>query len=99
MSGELMNYATGTSSVQRYDRRVAAQAKRVHDEVRLAAFKSDGALGLAGHIMDGVVGLDTYRRMLSKDDPITTALLADIEQQAMFQVKRIQANLFNDWGL
>lgn len=99
MSDELMRYTSGEARVVRRDRAVAARAKSIHDEVRLAAFKADGALALAGHVMEGVVALDTHRRMLAGDDPVTTALLADIEQQALFSVKKIQANLYNDWGL
>jgi hypothetical protein len=99
MSGELMEYMNGDARVSRRDREVATRAKQVHDEVRLAAFKGDGALALAGHLMEGTVELDERRRALAKGDPITNALLADIEQTAVFQVRKIQSRLFNDWGL
>jgi len=99
MSGELMEYMNGNRRVARVDREVVGRAKAVHDEVRLAAFKVDGALALGGHIMEGVVGLDEHRRALAKDDPVTTALLADIEQTAIFAAKKIQSNLYNDFGL
>jgi hypothetical protein len=52
--------------------------------VRIKSFQADGALALAGHIMEGILGLDNRRRMLAQDDPITNALLADIQAQAMF---------------
>jgi hypothetical protein len=99
MSDELMRYMDGERRPARRDREVAAKAKPIHDEVRLAAFKADGAMALAGHIMEGVVGLDQHRRTLAANDPITNQLLADIEQQAIFSVKKIQSNLYNDWGL
>lgn len=41
-SGELMGFMNG-GRVERRDRQVAAPAKRIHDEVREAAFKADGA--------------------------------------------------------
>lgn len=99
MSDELMRYMHRDARPARYDRAVAARAKPIHDEVRLSAFKADGALALAGHIMEGVVSLDMHRRMLAGNDPVTNRLLADIEQQALFSVRQIQANLYNGWGL
>lgn len=99
MSGELMQYMNGDRRVARRDREVAGRAKAIHDEVRLAGFKADGALALAGHIMEGMVGLDEQRRMLAKNDPLTNTILADIEQQALFQVKKIQGRLFDEWGM
>jgi hypothetical protein len=99
MNNDLMLYTSGEARVVRRDRAVAARAKPIHDEVRLSAFKADGAMALAGHIMEGVVSLDQHRRMLAGNDPVTNSLLADIEQQALFTVKNIQANLYNGWGL
>lgn len=99
MSGELMEYMNGSARVARRDREVAAKAKAIHDEVRLVGFKADGAVALAGHIMEGMVGLDEHRRTLAKNDPLTNTILADIEQQALYQVKKIQGRLFDEWGL
>lgn len=99
MSSELMQYMQGTVAPAKQDREVIQQAKKIHDEVRLSAFKADGALALAGHIMEGVVGLDNHRRQLAGNDPVTTALLADIEQEAINSVKRIQRDLTSGWGL
>lgn len=96
---DLQEYVNGDARVARQDREVVAKAKEVHDEVRLAGFKADGAMALAGHIMEGAIGLDDHRRTLAGNDPIRNALLADIEQQAIFQVKKIQARLFDEWGL
>jgi hypothetical protein len=99
MSGELMRYVSGDVRPARVDRELVRQAKAVHDQVRLASFQADGAVALAGHLMEGMVGLDEHRRALAKDDPITNALLADIEQQAILSVKKIQANLYNGWAI
>lgn len=99
MSDELMRYVRGEARVSRPDRFVAGQAKAIHDEVRLAGFKVDGAFALAGHIMEEGVALDMRRRMLDKGDPVLRSILADFEQQAFFAAKKIQANLYNDWGL
>ncbi len=99
MSGELQRYAAGNVRPARMDRAVAREAKAVYDEVRIKAFQADGALALAGHIMEGILGLDQKRRTLAQDDPVTNALLADIQSQAMYQVKKIQANLFDDWNM
>jgi len=99
MSGELQRYASGNAQPARVDRAVARQARTVYDEVRIKSFQADGALALAGHIMEGVVGLDARRQALSQGDPITNALLADIQTQAMFQVRKIQAQLFDDWNM
>lgn len=99
MSGELQRYASGNARPARMDRTVARQAKGVYDEVRIKSFQADGALALAGHIMEGILGLDNRRRTLAQDDPITNALLADIQAQAMFQVKKIQAQLFDEWNM
>jgi hypothetical protein len=97
MSGELMRYANGELRPAKLDRDIAKKAKAIQDEVRTAAFKIDGALALGGHVMEGVVELDSRRRQLAGNDPLTNALLADIEQAALFAVKKIQSNLFNDW--
>jgi hypothetical protein len=99
MSGELMRYASGDERPARVDRAVATRAKVAHDEVRLRAFQADGALALAGHIMDGVTALDRHRRDLDQGDPVTRALLADIEQEALFSVRQIQRDLYNGRGL
>lgn len=99
MSGELMEYMNGDRKVARRDREVAGNAKTIHDQVRLAGFKADGAMALAGHIMEGMVGLDDQRRMLARNDPVTSTILADIEQQALFQVKKIQGRLYDGWEL
>ncbi len=99
MNNELVRYAAGTVDVPRSDRQVAARAKQAYDEVRLAALKVDGALALAGHIMDGVVGLDNHRQALSNGDPVTDVLLADIQINAVRKVKAIQNGLYDEWGL
>ena len=99
MSSELQRYVSGNVRPARQDRGLVGQAKVVSDDVRLRAFKVEGALALAGHIMEGVVGLDNRRRAMAQNDPITTALLADIQARALLQVQKIQAGLFEDWDL
>lgn len=99
MSGELMRYMTGEATPVRSERAVTGKARKLHDEVRLSAFKADGALALAGHIMDGVLQLDQHRRELAGDDPVINGLLASIENQAVRDITQIQKSLFNGWGL
>lgn len=96
--GELMRYSNG-EVVPKHDRAVARRAKAVHDEVRLAAFKADGALALGGHIMDGVVGLDQHRRALAKNDPVLNTMLAEIEATAVQSAAKIQADLYKGWNI
>lgn len=97
MNNELMLYATGEAPVPRRDRAVAAEAKSIHDEVGTAAFKVAGAVALAGHSMEQLAGLDQHRRMLAQNDPVTNSILADIEQEALMSVKKIQRGLYNGW--
>jgi hypothetical protein len=75
------------------------QRRRVIDEVRHAALKADGSIALAGHIMAGVMALDGERRHLAKEDPALNLLLAEIEGEAVQQVKAIQRSIFDPWGL
>lgn len=98
MSGELMEYMRG-APVPRYDRPVSRRAKRIHDEVREAAFEADGALALGGHIMEGAVGLDEKRKGLQDGTPERDMMLADIMKQAVSTCAGIQANLYNGWRL
>ncbi|MCA1701750.1 MAG: hypothetical protein LC808_00140 [Actinobacteria bacterium] len=79
-------------------RRMLPELKPVYEEVQLAAKKADGAMALAGHIMEEVVELDRYRRHLGSDDATLHLLLAEIESTGVQQVKRIQRGLFNDWS-
>jgi hypothetical protein len=56
-------------------------------------------LALARHIMDEAVALDRHRRSLDKGDPVISAILADIGQEAILSIKNIQADLCNGWDV
>lgn len=98
MNDDLMRFFTGERT-PRPDRAIVSQARQTRGEVQIAGFKADGAMALAGHIMEGVVDLDAHRRMLAGQDPLLNALLADIEQTALFSVKKIQTSLYSQWKL
>lgn len=72
------------------------KAMEIRNETRLTALQADAALALGGHIMEGVVELDKYRRRLAQEDVTTNLLLAEIEAETIQQVKRVQRSLFND---
>ncbi len=78
---------------------VGRTTKRIYDEVREAALKVDGSMALGAHAMHSVLRLDAHRQSLSQGDPVTSALLSEIEAAAIQQVKAIQANLFNVWNV
>lgn len=99
MDNELMRHVTGQELAPHRDRAVARKAKRVYDEVRLRALQADGALALGAHIMEGVVGFDDLRRELSSGDPITNALLMEVEAETVRQVKSTQRKLGDSWDL
>ena len=97
MNDDIMRFLAGDAP--RTSRAVVSQAKQTRTEVQLAGFKADGALALGGHIMEGVVCLDGHRRLLAGNDPLLNTLLADIEQTALFQAKKIQTGLYSQWKL
>ena len=99
MTGDLARFAKQEMSPRKQDRAVAAAAKLVFDEVRLAALKADGAIGLAGHIMEGMTGLDERRQTLSTGDRANDIMLTEIQIAALRAVKAIQAKLYNQWGM
>lgn len=98
MDNGLMLYSSG-APVPGRDRKVAKQGKDVFDEVRLRGMQIDGAMALAGHIMEEAVELDAKRLSLAAGDPMTAALLADIEATALRQAKAIQSSLYSRWGI
>ena len=99
MEKKLVRYTTGQVAVPRKDKLVAGQAKEIYDETRLAGFKVDGALALAGHIMEGVVELDNLRQSLTQGDQIQDLMLSQIQGNALRQVIKIQSGLYEGWGL
>ena len=82
-----------------FDYGMRSKVKSVQDEVRLTAIKAEGALALAAHIMEGVIGLDEHRKSISAGDPVTDVLLTEIEVAAVRHVKSIQGSLYNNWRL
>lgn len=99
MPNELIRYARGELQPRRVDREVARAGRVIFEEVRLAAMQVDGAVALAGHIYEGVVELDAYRRSLGRDDVVLQLQLGEIQHTALRQIQRIQANLYSDWSL
>lgn len=98
-NNQLVRYTTGEVVPRKADKAVAAAAKKVYDETRLAGLKADGAMALAGHIMDGYVMLDQKRQALTDGDPVLNAMLAEIQVAAVRKVKSIQSNLFDGWEM
>ena len=97
---ELVRYTKGEVRPLRQDRALVAEAKEAFDEVRLTSFKVDGAIALAGHVMEKVHELDVHRRSLAGDDPVTNQILVEVELAAMAQVRKIQAGLYGvSWTL
>lgn len=97
VQGELVQYTTGQAVVPRQDRALVRQAKRLSDEVRLAAFKADGVMALADHIMERALVLDQRRRTLAGENPIVDLMLSEIEATALRKVRVIQDGLFGTW--
>lgn len=100
MSNELLRYLNGDAPVARSDRAVARQGKAVYDEVRLKALQVDGAMALAGHMMEGITTLDLKRQTLARasGSQELNVLLAQIEGTALAQAQQIQQKLYK-WDL
>lgn len=96
---ELLPVAKGEIRAPFRDREVAKRSKKVFDETRLAGLKVDATIALAGHIMQSIATLDAQRVAIAANDPILSALLAEIETTAIVQAKSIQNKLQNNWGL
>jgi len=80
--------------------RETARAKGVvRGEVQLTGFQIEGAAAVAGRFMDIAVDLDNHRRELATDDVSLNLLLGEIEANFIRQGKRIQSQLFDQWGL
>lgn len=99
MSGELMPYVSGEMKVRAQDRAVVKRGRQINDDVRLAGFKADATLALAGHIMEGAAGLDAHRRKIAGDDPGLNMLLLDIETEAINGVRAIQRGFSGGFSL
>lgn len=72
--------------------------RRIYSEVQEARLRVDGSLALAAHAMEGMLRLNAYRESLSHGDPVTNAVLSEVQTAAMQQVKAIQAHLFDIWS-
>jgi hypothetical protein len=96
---ELQKYVSGQQAVAHADRQLVKQAKKVYDDVRLAAFKADGAVELGKHIMAKIAELDAARVEIAKDDPVRNMAMAEIEMAVVRQVLSIQKSLDRGWGL
>jgi hypothetical protein len=99
MSDQLIKYVNGQERAGLADRNVARHAKEIYDETRLAGFKADGVMALAGHIMEGVADLDRHRLAIAGNDPLLNQALAEIEITAIQQARSIQMNLHSGWRL
>jgi enamine deaminase RidA (YjgF/YER057c/UK114 family) len=89
-SNLVRKYANGRKD----EKQLAAAAQPIVDEARLAALRIDGSMAVAGHAMDAVVKLDTLRRDLAGGDPVLNQLMADLELEAVRQVKKEQSSLY-----
>lgn len=97
---ELVPYNTPlTGGGIRKNRAALRRIEEVVSEVRMAGVKTDGAIALAAHVMEGVRDLDDERRVLAAGDPVTNQVLAEIELEAVRQVKKIQGALFDVWSI
>lgn len=90
MSGELMPYVNGEVKTPSADRQVVRRARQINNRVRVDGFQADATLALAGHIMEGVTGLDAHRRKLAGEDPALNMILFEIEDEAIKGVRGIQ---------
>jgi hypothetical protein len=99
MANQLVSYVNHDTPIPFRDRRVAAQARGLYEEVQLADFKVAGTFALAAKAMQGAAELDDVRQQLAAGDPVRSAMLADFEAVALLKVKHIQRGLFGDFGL
>src|SRR3954454_23985291 len=100
MDNQLMQYVSGDKRpVTKPQREAARQADQIKAEVQLLGLRIDGALAIGAHAMAGLLDLDDHRRELAGEDVARNVLLGEIEAQTIRQVKRLQAGLFDEWGL
>lgn len=96
---ELVRYAKGDVRPALRDRAVAKHGKKIYDEVRTKAMEAEGAIALAGHIMEGFLGLNEKRISLAAGDPATNVTLVEIQNMAMAKIKAIQSSYGSDWDI
>lgn len=91
MNHELIRYTSGEVVPSRTERSVARRAQRVYDDVRLRALAADGAVALAGRMMDSMARLDEKRRSLSHpEDSLLNDMLMSIQMDAIKELRKIQ---------
>ena len=95
----MSKFGSGDRRSRASNRALAAASQPIVDEARIAAMKVDGSAALAGHAMDAAKGLDNYRRQLAGGDETLNNILVDIEVEGLRQVKKIQAKLYNEFGI
>ena len=91
---DLIPYVTGAQRPARHDRELVGRARGVYEDVVLSRVKVDGAMAIAGHIMEGVTLLDARRRALAGDNAQLNAVLGSIELNTVHQVEGIQRDMF-----
>jgi hypothetical protein len=96
---ELIRRSSGAIRPIKESRELQQQKQRLMDEARLDGVKIDGVAALANHIFERAVDLNEARISLAGGDPITHALLGDIQANAMRQMKKIQNSLYDEWSL
>lgn len=93
---------THSTSLTRKERgTVERHRQAIKRDVQIQGAKVDGVVALAGHSMEQLLRLDNHRAELSQGDPNRNLLLSEIEAEAIYHVKRIQAGLYggDSWGL
>lgn len=81
------------------DRALVRDAQPVYNEAQLTALKIKGAVAVGEHAMNELLALDDLRVSLAAGDPVRNQLLAGVEMETVRQVKKLQANLYNEFGL
>lgn len=92
MRNDLALLGSGMLEPSKPDRQLAARARDIHDRTQLAGYQAQGGYALAANLMDGMVQLDTRRRILSRGDETLDRILGEIELEALRQAKLIQTS-------
>jgi len=98
-SRDLELYASGRKRARGRDRAVVDIARPIYTEAQLTALKIKGAVAVGEHAMSEIVGLDDLRQDLANGDPTKNKILGDIELETVRQVKKLQAKLYDEFGI
>jgi hypothetical protein len=93
VDSELMRYANGEVKPSLQDRRRAARARDIRNEIQEADFWVRGIGALTQDAMEVVSELDDHRDKLAKGDPAKNTLLAQLELDAVQQIREIIADV------